>query len=300
MATHAGWPLTASNCCLAGDPLKSRRTAGPQPVGFVFVSRGGGGGRDSFEGAGGTAASGAVVPSACAGCCCLPHGLQGADTAYRAEGFKENNILKNPATGMWLDMGGTYSNFTARVMAEERLASVPAAAAVNNARVDVVTTSLEYIKGFWPWEDLTYRCYTKMDVDPAVTGATWVDSVLRRAAPMHKIVLPPPGVMPNGKLSVFLPDFGKSPADYTELLETAASTGAVAIGLAYLNGIEVSPRRDISVKCVSHMGGGWARSLYATPPSPPRVLTDSGVGARAPTTPKFFCACFPFIKPSMF
>ena len=31
-----------------------------------------------------------------------------------------------------------------------------------------------------------------------------------------------------------------------------------------------------------------------------RVLRDSGVGAMAPTTPKFSCACFPFIKPSMF
>ena len=39
-------------------------------------------------------------------------------------------------------------------------------------------------------------------------------------------------------------------------------------------------------------GGGRARSLYATPPSPPpppppRVLKDSGVGAMAPTAPKF-------------
>ena len=32
----------------------------------------------------------------------------------------------------------------------------------------------------------------------------------------------------------------------------------------------------------------------------PRVLRDSGVGAMPPTAPKFFCACFPFIKPSMF
>ena len=51
-------------------------------------------------------------------------------------------------------------------------------------------------------------------------------------------------------------------------------------------------------------GGGRARSLYATPPQPPppppRVLRGSGVGAMAPTAPKFFCACFPFIKPSMF
>ena len=37
------------------------------------------------------------------------------------------------------------------------------------------------------------------------------------------------------------------------------------------------------------------------PPShPPWVLRDSGVGAMAPTAPKFFCACFPFMKPSMF
>ena len=35
-------------------------------------------------------------------------------------------------------------------------------------------------------------------------------------------------------------------------------------------------------------------------PPPPQVLRDSGVGAMAPTAPKFFCACFPFIKPSMF
>ena len=51
-------------------------------------------------------------------------------------------------------------------------------------------------------------------------------------------------------------------------------------------------------------GGSRARSLYATPPSPhppaPGVLRDSGVGAMAPTAPNFFCACFPFIKPSMF
>ena len=38
------------------------------------------------------------------------------------------------------------------------------------------------------------------------------------------------------------------------------------------------------------------------PPPPPGggVLRDSGVGAMAPIAPKFFCACFPFIKPSMF
>ena len=54
-----------------------------------------------------------------------------------------------------------------------------------------------------------------------------------------------------------------------------------------------------------HGGGGRARSLYATPPSPPpprppRVLRDSSAGAMAPMALKFFCACFPFIKPSMF
>ena len=49
-------------------------------------------------------------------------------------------------------------------------------------------------------------------------------------------------------------------------------------------------------------GGGRARSLCATPPSPPppRVLRDSGVGAMAPKAPRYFSACFPFIKPSMF
>ena len=36
------------------------------------------------------------------------------------------------------------------------------------------------------------------------------------------------------------------------------------------------------------------------PPPPPRVLRDSGVGAMLPTAPKFFGACFPFIKPSVF
>ena len=50
-------------------------------------------------------------------------------------------------------------------------------------------------------------------------------------------------------------------------------------------------------------GGGRPWSLYATPPSPPlppQVLRDSGVGAMAPMAPNFFCACFPFIKLSMF
>ena len=54
--------------------------------------------------------------------------------------------------------------------------------------------------------------------------------------------------------------------------------------------------------------GGWPGPVLvcdtpqppAPPLPPPRVLRDSGVGAMAPTAPKFFGACFPFIKPSMF
>ena len=46
--------------------------------------------------------------------------------------------------------------------------------------------------------------------------------------------------------------------------------------------------------------GPCMRHPPAPPPPPPRILRDSGVGAMAPTAPKFFCACFPFIKPSMF
>ena len=47
--------------------------------------------------------------------------------------------------------------------------------------------------------------------------------------------------------------------------------------------------------------GGRPGPVLVCPPPPPRVvLRDSGVGAMAPTAPKFFCACFPFIKLSMF
>ena len=56
-------------------------------------------------------------------------------------------------------------------------------------------------------------------------------------------------------------------------------------------------------------GGSRARSLYATPSPPPRVLRDSGLGiaptappiffCMAPTAPPFFYVCFLFIKPSM-
>ena len=47
-------------------------------------------------------------------------------------------------------------------------------------------------------------------------------------------------------------------------------------------------------------GGGEAVLVCDAPQPPPRpqVLRDSG--AMAPTAPKFFCACFPLIKPSMF
>ena len=42
-------------------------------------------------------------------------------------------------------------------------------------------------------------------------------------------------------------------------------------------------------------------SLVCNTPRPhPQVLRNRGVGAMTPTAPKFFCACFPFIKPSMF
>ena len=41
---------------------------------------------------------------------------------------------------------------------------------------------------------------------------------------------------------------------------------------------------------------GRMRTQFPLPHGPlPRVLTDGGVGATAPTEPKFFCACFPFI-----
>ena len=49
-------------------------------------------------------------------------------------------------------------------------------------------------------------------------------------------------------------------------------------------------------------GGGGPGPCMRHPPAPPppQVLKDSDVGAMAPTALKFFCACFPFIKPSMF
>ena len=46
-------------------------------------------------------------------------------------------------------------------------------------------------------------------------------------------------------------------------------------------------------------GGGGAAGLDPCVNPPPQVLRDSGVGAMAPTVPKFFCACFPFTKPFM-
>ena len=38
--------------------------------------------------------------------------------------------------------------------------------------------------------------------------------------------------------------------------------------------------------------GGWCQASQVSPPPPPR-------GGMAPTALNFFCACFPFIKPSM-
>ena len=50
-------------------------------------------------------------------------------------------------------------------------------------------------------------------------------------------------------------------------------------------------------RCVTLTGGPPGPVLVCDTPPPPQVLRDSGVGAMAP---KFFCACFPFIKSSMF
>ena len=46
-------------------------------------------------------------------------------------------------------------------------------------------------------------------------------------------------------------------------------------------------------------GGGRARSLYATPPTPPppQVLRDSGLGAWRQRRPFLFGVCFLFIRP---
>ena len=57
------------------------------------------------------------------------------------------------------------------------------------------------------------------------------------------------------------------------------------------------------LRCTISMGGAGPSPCMRHPPAPPpppRVLRDSGVGAMAPTAPKVFCACFRFIKPSMF
>ena len=50
----------------------------------------------------------------------------------------------------------------------------------------------------------------------------------------------------------------------------------------------------------THTTGGRPGPVLVCDDPPPWVLRDNGVGAMAPTAPKFFCACFPFIKPSMF
>ena len=79
------------------------------------------------------------------------------------------------------------------------------------------------------------------------------------------------------------------------------------------HGLSTNRRRLISsrsnlypslVQPLSARGGGRLGPVLVCntpqPPPPPGVLRDSSVGAMAPTAPKLFCACFPFIKPSMF
>ena len=52
---------------------------------------------------------------------------------------------------------------------------------------------------------------------------------------------------------------------------------------------------------VEHRGAAGPDTPQPPPPLPGGGgLRDSGVGAMVPTAPKLFCACFPFIKPSMF
>ena len=49
-----------------------------------------------------------------------------------------------------------------------------------------------------------------------------------------------------------------------------------------------------TLRCCTPAGVVGPSPCMRHPPAPPRVLRDSGVGAMAPTAPKFLCACFPF------
>lgn len=200
--------------------------------------------------------------------------IQTAEDDFRTSGLLEWNVLQdasNPAA--FLDVGWQWQNYSVYLNAQSRLSQIPVARAVLTATnsSSEKLTSFYYIKGFWPWTDTSYSCYKRLSVDPAVSGASWTDNTLRRTPPMHQVSFPPPGIMPNGKLLVFLPNFGRAPSDYRNILDQAADLGYLAVGLTWLNGIEI---RRLCVGDSVCFKGCWDGLLFGATDTSPSLVGD--------------------------
>lgn len=199
--------------------------------------------------------------------------LQTLDSIRRTVGFNAGYTLQDEESTLLINMGPMYSDYANYVNEYNQLQNTPEMMAyMNTQNLTSKSFSVFYhVKGFWPWADISYSCHQSFTVDPALTGMKWSDGVLRRPDPEHLIVLPPPGIAYNGKLLVFLPEYGMIPSDYSEYLHEAASQGYLAVGLAYLNGIEVLRLCIGESKCFQK---SWLAYLYGATDDSPRVVSD--------------------------